>query len=319
MSNPIKYNTGSETNALKKGNFYIGTRDVPKGPTSQTGFYTGLTPPSGGYTVYVNKASGGPAVYVATNDAELVTLTNTIAKTSYTTKNECLDYYLSQTDKIVMNTTIPNIVTSGLVMALDTAYTPSYPQNGNSLYNLADSTLCVNYDQGNPSWSNNITELTVCFLITKTAINTGYADHPINKWNSGYNVNASLVLYHFGDYLGNGADGYLGFYACGTSVGWGNVGSYGFTRLSVGQTFWVGFQYNSVTGGLPWVNGSSVGGRSGSFGTLGSTSSATGAMSIYIPPPIATAHISHILFYKRELSNAEMIQNYNAVSSRVVI
>jgi len=36
MANPIKYNTSAETLALKKGNFYIGTGDVGKGPTSST-------------------------------------------------------------------------------------------------------------------------------------------------------------------------------------------------------------------------------------------------------------------------------------------
>jgi hypothetical protein len=38
MSNPIKYSTGSESLALKTGNFYIGTGDVGKGPTSTTGY-----------------------------------------------------------------------------------------------------------------------------------------------------------------------------------------------------------------------------------------------------------------------------------------
>ena len=51
MANPIKYNTSAETLALKKGNFYIGTGDVGKGPTSSTGYYNGITPPSGGFTM----------------------------------------------------------------------------------------------------------------------------------------------------------------------------------------------------------------------------------------------------------------------------
>jgi len=95
MSNPIKYSTGSETLALNKGNFYIGTGDVGKGPTSTTGYYNGITPPSGGYTIYLNKATGGPSIYTCTNDTELISLTNSIAGTSYTTANECLVYFLS--------------------------------------------------------------------------------------------------------------------------------------------------------------------------------------------------------------------------------
>jgi hypothetical protein len=36
MPNAIKYNVSAETLALKKGNFWIGTGDVGKGPTSTT-------------------------------------------------------------------------------------------------------------------------------------------------------------------------------------------------------------------------------------------------------------------------------------------
>jgi hypothetical protein len=52
MPNAIKYNVSAETLALKKGNFWIGTGDVGKGPTSSTGYYNGITPPSGGYKYY---------------------------------------------------------------------------------------------------------------------------------------------------------------------------------------------------------------------------------------------------------------------------
>ena len=74
MPNAIKYNTSAETLALKKGNFWIGTGDVGKGPTSSTGFYNGITPPSGGYTIYLNKASGGPSINTLTLEPLNVTV-----------------------------------------------------------------------------------------------------------------------------------------------------------------------------------------------------------------------------------------------------
>ena len=74
MSNTIKYSTGSESLALKKGNWWIGTGDVPKGPTNTTGYYNGITPPAGGYTIYLNKASQGPSIYTCANDTELIVL-----------------------------------------------------------------------------------------------------------------------------------------------------------------------------------------------------------------------------------------------------
>jgi len=84
MPNAIKYNVSAETLALKKGNFWIGTGDVDKGPTSSTGYNNGITPPSGGYTIYLNKASGGPSIYTVSTVAQLTALTNTI---SYITTN----------------------------------------------------------------------------------------------------------------------------------------------------------------------------------------------------------------------------------------
>ena len=119
MSNPIKYNTSTENLALKKGNFWIGTGDVGKGTTDSTGFYDGITPPTGGYTIYLNKASGGPQIHTAANNTQLITLTNIIAGTSYTTANECFNYYAGQSDKMVVNSDYPAIVTNGLVCNFD--------------------------------------------------------------------------------------------------------------------------------------------------------------------------------------------------------
>jgi len=139
MPNAIKYNVSAETLALKKGNFYIGTGDVGKGPTSSTGYYNGITPPSGGYTIYLNKASGGPSIYTASNDAQLISLTNSIAGQSYTTVNECLVYFAGQTDKMSVNRDYESVVTNGLVFTIDSQYSPSYPKNGTSLYDLSFS------------------------------------------------------------------------------------------------------------------------------------------------------------------------------------
>jgi hypothetical protein len=134
MPNPIKYTIGSETDALKKGNFYIGTGSVEKGPTSSTGYYNGITPQSGGYTIYLNKETGGPSIYTASNDAQLISLTNSIAVQNYTTIQECFNYFYSQNDKLLVNqdypVNYPYIVMDGLVLNLDAGITQSYPTTG---------------------------------------------------------------------------------------------------------------------------------------------------------------------------------------------
>ncbi len=137
MSNPIKYSTGSESLALKTGNFYIGTGDVGKGPTNTTGYYNGITPPSGGYTIYLNKATGGPSIYTCANDTELISLTNSIAGTSYTTANECFTYFTGQSDKMVLNRDYEGIVTDGLIFSLDADFISSYPRSGTDVYDLS--------------------------------------------------------------------------------------------------------------------------------------------------------------------------------------
>jgi hypothetical protein len=139
MPNAIKYNTNAETLALKKGNFWIGTGDVGKGPSSSTGFYNGLTPTSGGYVIYSYNPSlpGNTAYFTVANDSQLISYTNRIAGTSYTTANECLVYYAGQTDKVCVNIDYPPIVTNGLVLNLDAGFTPSYPKTNDTWYNLS--------------------------------------------------------------------------------------------------------------------------------------------------------------------------------------
>ena len=139
MPNPIKYSASAQTLALKKGNYWIGTGDVGKGPTSTTDYYNGITPPSGGYTIYLNKASGGPSIYTAANDSQLISLSNTIAGQTFATAAAALDWYNSQSDKMVFNIDYPAVVTDGLVLNVDVGFSPSYPITGATIYDTSTS------------------------------------------------------------------------------------------------------------------------------------------------------------------------------------
>jgi hypothetical protein len=139
MPNPIKYSTGSETDALRKGNFHIGTGSVGKGPSDTTGYYQAVSPPSGGYIVYLNRdgAPGNLSYHNAPTDNDLIIFTNDLAGQSYTTVQECLVYYASQSDKVVLNRDYEGIVTDGLVLNLDAGFTPSYPRSGTTWYDVS--------------------------------------------------------------------------------------------------------------------------------------------------------------------------------------
>ena len=136
MPNSIKYSISAQTLALKKGNFWIGTGDVGKGPTSTTDYWNGISP-SGGYTIYLNKGSNGPAIFSAANDAALISISNRIAGQTFETAAAALAWFATQTDKMVFNEDYPAIVTDGLVLNLDAGFTPSYPTTGTTWYDVS--------------------------------------------------------------------------------------------------------------------------------------------------------------------------------------
>jgi hypothetical protein len=153
MPNSIKYSASAQTLALKKGNFWIGTGDVGKGPTSTTDYYNGITPPSGGYTIYLNKASQGPSIYTVGSDAALISLTDRIAGQTFETVAAALDWYSSQTDKMVLNIDYPAIVTNGLTANLDATCVVSYPNTGTTWYDLSGSSNNGSISIGSPTFT----------------------------------------------------------------------------------------------------------------------------------------------------------------------
>lgn len=227
MSNTIKFNVSTETLAVKKGDFWIGTGDVGKGPTSETDYWNGITPPPCGYTIYLNKGSNGPSIYIGSTDNLMVDYTNKIVGSSFTTANECLVYYAGQTGMMSFNRDCPLMVTNGLIFNMDAAFTPSYPNSGTTWYNLSYSgsngTLVngttysssfggvFNFDGINDhvtvnNFMGNITEFSVSHFIylnatqnTKTIFSNFGASN--NGWSTGIRDGVNNV---FKFYLGNG-------------------------------------------------------------------------------------------------------------------
>lgn len=142
MPNLIKYSTTAQTLALRKANYWIGTGDVTKGPTSTTDYWNGITPPTSGYTIYQDKGGNGPSIYVPTTDADLIFLTNQIANSNiivFTSTTQCFSYFFGQVDKMVVNIDYPSITTSGLTLNLDPGFLPSYPRSGTTINDVSPS------------------------------------------------------------------------------------------------------------------------------------------------------------------------------------
>jgi hypothetical protein len=338
MPNSIKFNESAETLALKRGNFYIGTGDVGKGPTSTTGYYNGITPPSGGYTIYLNKASQGPSIYTVGSDAGLISLTNRIAGANYTTATQCFEYFLSQSDKMCFNMDYEGIVTNGLILDLDLGFVPSYPKTGSTISDVSPSANNGTIFS-NPTYSSNDGG-----ILTFNGTSQGGYTSNIN-WAGSFSVGmwVNLQSWRFIDCpcsgVGNGVmssllqgpDGYWNMWGLETTSYNNNV-----TGQAIFFTYY-NTSYNGVSIGLGgslnvWQyyfvsynsTGNAVGYRNGSqVASQAITGQITPNVPLYIN--YLSQHCGYcwsqnktaiVQVYNRALTSNEVLQNYNAQKSR---
>jgi hypothetical protein len=152
MPKVIKFDASALPNTRAKGNIRIGANSYDYGNS----YYSMIEPPDGGYTVYENKASGGPSIRVANNEAELINLTRESSGTTYASAAECLAWFATQTDKAIIssNDVFPNTITDGLVLELNASNLASYPGSGTTWYDLSGNGNNVTLTNG-PSFSSN--------------------------------------------------------------------------------------------------------------------------------------------------------------------
>jgi hypothetical protein len=322
MPNPIKYSTSAQTLALKKGNFWIGTGDVGKGPTSTTDYYNGITPPSGGYTIYLNKASGGPSIYTAANDSQLISLSNTIAGQTFATAAAALDWYNSQSDKMVFNRDYEAIVTNGLVLNLDGAFTPSYPTTGAILYDISGNNYSGNLVNGPTVNSLGVTldgTNDYIYLNHGGALSFTSGNYTILVWNRD-NVNPSSS---YGGIITNddaGDNAWKIFKDVNQSRyrARSNSSQFDFPNYTAGQFQMYAFTFNAGTVTL-YLDGSQTSQHTGISNPVGYSNIAWGSYrygdavigQYRHPQPIGPT-----LLYNRALSSAEILQNYNVLKGR---
>ena len=330
MSNTIKYSEGSESLALNKGNWWIGTGDSNKGPTVESGYWNAINPPSGGYTVYLNKESNGPSIHSISNDEQLISFTNKISGNNYVNVAECLVYYQTQDDKLCVNREIENIVTDGLVLNLDAGYVPSYPTSGTTWYDLSgngnDGTLIngpiysggsivfdgVNdyVDCGNPSNASNA-QVTVTFWYNPlTLMNRTYGSIINGRTPGGrfclFWINDTTLSTQYRD-------------DSGLSLANGGVWIRSQTSTGVisvtNQWYFIQITGNETTG--EWRVGVNLNVSTTDFSSQYVDPDANrwllgrGAYSLYDHSKIANFKV-----YNKILSQSEILQNYNAQKGR---
>ena len=149
MPNSIQYNTGTTISSLGVGDMHIGAGG-DMGPTSTTGFFNGINPPSGGYTIYLNKGGDdGPSILCPASDAELIGISNQIAGgNDFTTINDCFTFFAGQSDKMVMHNPINTMVTDDLNLCFTADILPSYPRSGTTWYDISNESNSGDLENG---------------------------------------------------------------------------------------------------------------------------------------------------------------------------
>jgi hypothetical protein len=166
---------------------------------------------------------------------------------------------------------------------------------------------------GDPAWFNNMGYVTVSLVIQWYQTGTGYADHPISKFNATLQ-NASMTFYMFQNYQNNGQDGQWAFIA--GNGGWTGLGAGGV--LTYGAMHHIVLQFNTQLGSQTWFNGQKNGGR-GAGGILGNSHTAsTSTVGFEGSCPAGNGHdkMYHLSIWNRELSDDEIKLQYNIMKQK---
>ena len=154
-TNHFKFGASGISSATR-GGFKVGVSGgADYGPTSTTGFWNGITPPVGGYTIYVDKASQGPSIHVASDDAQCIGMLLAMGATG-STISDVLAWANGQSNMAVLSAELTvgdlpgggggsGIYAGGFNAKQFTLYSPSSPlTTGSILYTDLGHTIPFN-------------------------------------------------------------------------------------------------------------------------------------------------------------------------------
>jgi hypothetical protein len=317
MANVFKYLTGNPSRrALKKGNLARGIGGEAYGPTSQTGYYAGVTPPNGGYVVASLNGSNLPEYRIANNDNDLIQIARDLGGNP-TNTSTAKTYLSGRNNTWVYNDGAENIVTNGLVFYVNASSITSYPESGTVWKDLSGSGYDLTLTNG-PIWNSK-----------------GYFDNDGDSYfigNGGSKIptgNDPYTMVVIARQVGSwgNADGFIsigGFYSTNQSnalrtlsntVGtfhhywWGNDLSLSNNNagLALGKWFMVAASFDGTTRRI-WVNGVS---RASAGASGHNVTSTTIQVSKTVASEYQVGDIAEASIYDRALSSDEMLQLYH--------
>jgi hypothetical protein len=323
MLNLFKSGTTVSNGTIRKNNFIIAVNDtIGYGPTSSTGFWAGITPPSGGYTIYNNKADNGPSIFTSTNDTNVIITAQKLGGTNINTIYDALTWFDTQSDRMIVNIDYPSIVTSGLTVMIDAGYVPSYPRTGTTWNDLSgngnNGTL-----QNSPTYSSNNggiinfngTNNTATFTATLNSVGMYQNSFSNEFWFNASSITQGALLSANGSPVAGGQYVVL-FRGGGIQVSFYGQDQY----VSLSANTWYNFTntYNYITkSSLMYLNGVLSSTLTRTFDLGASVQNSPLLIGNYsYGGSYFSGSMSSLQIYNRVLSQAEITQNYNAYKTR---
>ena len=319
MPYPIKNSATLQTNSIKHGSFGLGVNQGGYGLTSSTAFWNGKTPNVSGYVLYIGNGASSPTTYVAKNDSDLITLSNVLGYGPNTTIGETLTTFNGQSNSVIcVNMDCPNFVVGDLTLYLDAGFPPSYPKSGTKWGNIS-GTVAITADLYNgPTFNSDFYGSIVFDGSDNYADSLTVIPFPHNSaWSIQFIVKTNTFVNTYPGYLIQGnanTSGVLIFYTSDGIVYWkhNNIG-YVITTTTFGEVYDIAITYSGSGNVKAYVNGVFV----ANVGTMASTDS-TNTLLLGRGDQFSNHNQYTFLRYSRELSAAEVLQNYYAGLQRFI-
>ena len=334
MSNPIKVSTSStDFPSLKLKDYenanrfiYVGSRLYPYGPSNSSGFYAGVTPQEGKYVIYKVTGNDTFLIYAPANDTELELATKQLYPTAWGTAPS-LELIKKVIQQNLFNRDYENIVLSGLTFAIDSSFWPSVCSN-TSIKDISKNTLnissSITYNSGS-TFDNAFIELdgTDDFLTVNIPANTNSSEgNTFEFWIFkpessglqtllsffGYNLSISFSGGTFGLYNGNSS-----FYGLNFS----NFSNWTHCVFYIPNNWSTNYSNTKI-----WINGieQTITVDTGNYQSVnfGSTLICYFGKAFYTTfnTYYYLGSLSVIRSYDRELTNDEVIHNFNEQKTR---